>query len=511
MLLIRERWKSFFKSFGRPIGVTAGSPLELSVRNSSRVPRTPRFVTVLLFLASAAILLHPDVRTSIRLSVRGVLGGYNDFYKNWHPSRWDSVKRLRKEAEHNRDPRLLALLSLLSTDVKERLRLADEAIHRDASLTWLDYEQKFSWGLDSLPPERMARLRNWDPENAALRELAAETEAYRVGKEWGGVYWPVSQYSGREGVLHLEEGPPPGPLWLAAMDAVFTATRYDDYSAQQFELIRYASDKYGVHDPDIALYVLSQRRIPNLMNLRSYNNWVLSESLKKQKKGDVAGALAEARKSLRFAHQMWLGQTTTIEALIADALGIKACETLHMLLKEGSDEASLVAFQAAEWNADILRIRFANQSTGIAGQQAAEWAGMTILLATFLIPLTILVSCASVLALWLKRLSVEARSLFLVFLSWALDAAPIVLLGACSAIYLAYQPFAQTFSAYFSAEQPTGNFEGLFEAGSVTHVLPYSVTRVATPVLFWTIATVALSALAAFLLIRMFARRLRQV
>jgi hypothetical protein len=136
---------------------------------------------------------------------------------------------------------------------------------------------------------------------------------------------------------------------------------------------------------------------------------------------------------------------------------------------------------------------------------------MTILLATFLIPLTILVSCASVLALWLKRLSVEARSLFLVFLSWALDAAPIVLLGACSAIYLAYQPFAQTFSAYFSAEQPTGNFEGLFEEGSVTHVLPYSVTRVATPVLFWTIATVALSALAAFLLIRMFARRLRQV
>ncbi|HYL84777.1 MAG TPA: hypothetical protein VE263_11125 [Candidatus Angelobacter sp.] len=356
-------------------------------------------------------------------------------------------------------------------------------------------------------------MRNWDPDNAALRELAAEMEAYRINKEWGGVFWPVSRYSGEKGALHLEEGPAPDPQWLAAMDAVFTAPKYDDYSAQQFELIRYAGDKYGAHDPDIALYVLSQRRIPNLMNLRSYNNWVLSESLKKQKKGDIAGALAGARKSLRFAHQMWLGQTTTIEALIADSLGIKACETLQMFLKErgDSDEASLVAFQAAEWNADILRIRFATQSRDSAGQQAAEWAGMTILLATFLIVLTILVSCASVLVLWLKRLSVEARSRFLVFSSWALDAAPIVLLGACTAVYLAYQPFAQTFSAYFSAEQPAGNFEGLFEAGSVSHVLPYSVTRVATPVLFWTIATVALSALAAILLVRMFARRLRQV
>src|SRR5215469_13789686 len=125
MLLARERWKSFFRSFGRPIGVSAGSPLETHVRNSSRVPRTPRFVTLFLFLASAAILLHPDVRSCILLSFRSLSTGVleNNFVWVW-PSQWGSVKRLFKEAKTNRDPKLLAVLSLLSSDDKERLLLS---------------------------------------------------------------------------------------------------------------------------------------------------------------------------------------------------------------------------------------------------------------------------------------------------------------------------------------------------------------------------------------------------
>jgi len=186
MLLARERWKSFFRSVGRPIGVTAGSLLETHLRDSSRVPRTPRFVTLLLFLASAAILLHPDVRSCILLSFRNLSTGVleNSLVWEW-PSHWGSVRRLFKEAETNRDPKLLALLSLLSADNNERLRLSEEAIQKDSSLTWLDYEQfRNQEHTFVLPESRLEQLQEWDPGNGAFLELAARAAAYRAGEEW---------------------------------------------------------------------------------------------------------------------------------------------------------------------------------------------------------------------------------------------------------------------------------------------------------------------------------------
>jgi hypothetical protein len=280
----------------------------------------------------------------------------------------------------------------------------------------------------------------------------------------------------------------------------------------EFELIRDVTQKYGLQDPDISFYILEAHHIPNLMNLRSYNNWLLSQSSTKEQAGDRIGARADARKALHFSQLMWLGQKSTIEALIAESMGIKACKRLRALLKEQGQagEASLVAFQQAGWNADLERTGFARGSRDRGNQQSTVWAGMTILLATLVILLASTVSCVSLLVLWLKRTAVDARGRFLVFLSWGLDAAPVVLLGACSVIYLAYHPFARTYHAYFSAQQPISDFEGLFDAGTVTHVLPGPVTQVLTPVLLWTVATVGLSLLAALLLIRMFARRLRQ-
>ena len=264
MLLARERWKSFFRSFGRPIGVSAGSLLETHVRNSSRVPRTPRFVTVLLFLASAAILLHPDVRSCIRLSFRSFsadVRGYNLRWV-WGPSPWGSVRRLFKEAETNRDPKLLALLSLLSWDNDERLRLSEEAIQKDPLLTWLDYEQfRSQEHTFVLPESRLERLQKWDPGNGASRLFAAYAAAYRAGEEWGSVQWPKLRYVQKSGLTQMDKAPPDAQ-WLLAMDAVYTAPKYDSYVDREFDLIRDVTQKYGVRDPDITLYLLASSNIP---------------------------------------------------------------------------------------------------------------------------------------------------------------------------------------------------------------------------------------------------------
>src|SRR5215470_17676153 len=312
MLLARERWKSLFRSFGRPFGVPAGSPLETHVRNSSRVPRTPRFVTVLLFLASAAILLHPDVRSCILLS-----------FRSWEwPSQWGSARRLFKEAETNRDPKLLGLLSLLSWDNDERLRLSEEAIQKDPSLTWLDYEQfRYQKHTFVLPESRLERLQKWDPGNSASRLLAAQAAAYRAGEEGGSVQWPKLRYVKKSGLTQLDKAPPDAQ-WLSAMDAVYTAPKYDSHLDNEFDLIRDVTQKYGVRDPDITLYLLASSTIPNLMSLESYNNWLLAQSERKEQTGDRAGALADARKAMNFSQRMWLGQKSLIELFIGDSLGI---------------------------------------------------------------------------------------------------------------------------------------------------------------------------------------------
>ena len=134
MLLTRERFKSFFRSLTRPVGIPAGGNLELFAKQSARVPRTPRIVTIAFLLASCAILLHPEVRTAVRSIVRGYINPKED------TSRWSSVRQLRKDAEISQDPKLFALLSLLSDDDAHRSRLADRAIALDPSLTWIDYE-----------------------------------------------------------------------------------------------------------------------------------------------------------------------------------------------------------------------------------------------------------------------------------------------------------------------------------------------------------------------------------
>jgi hypothetical protein len=441
------------------------------------------------------------------------------------PSRWSSVRQLREEAKKNRDPKLLALLSLLSTDYAERLRLSDEAIRKDASLTWLDFEHSYrEWqpfkdhpDRRFLPVERIERLRKWDPDNAVPCELAAVVIQERLGAAWFDMesrYHYRASYNFSKAVLKAENKDLPAldSEWLAAMDKVFASPKYDSYATQQFELIRDVGQKYGIRDPDITLYVLARSHLPNLLSLRIYTSWLLNQSVEAEQRGDTAGATTYAWKALHFAQRMHLGKKTTIEGLIAIAMGKMAGERLQPLLeKHGqANEASLIAFQLAEWQSEAEQRRFLTATSDRGTREAVAWAGMTIWLATVVILFTGVMSCLSLFVFWVRRRSaVDARGKWFVFLSWALDAGPIVMLGACAALYFAYQPFARTYQAYFSTSQPIGDLEGLMEVGMVTHVLPNPIMRFADPVLGWTVATVALSLMAALLLIRMVARRLR--
>src|SRR6202050_604310 len=71
VMLFTRAWRNhILHSWIRPAGVPEGGPLAELARNASRVPRTPRFVTALLLLASMAVMLVPDVRDAIQASFR---------------------------------------------------------------------------------------------------------------------------------------------------------------------------------------------------------------------------------------------------------------------------------------------------------------------------------------------------------------------------------------------------------------------------------------------------------
>ncbi len=110
MLLLREWRKHFWRVLGNPIGANPAESSGAFTKHHSRLPRTPLWLMLVLMLASTALLLHPEMRQA--------LGSLRSAYAHteWQPARWSSVKKLRTISASNRDPQLLALLSLLSED-----------------------------------------------------------------------------------------------------------------------------------------------------------------------------------------------------------------------------------------------------------------------------------------------------------------------------------------------------------------------------------------------------------
>jgi hypothetical protein len=503
MFLTRERLKSMWHSLGRPVGVPVDSPLESLAKNSTRIPRTPVWVTALLVSFSAAILLHPEVRTSLGT----LLSSYTDSEAN--PSRWSSVKKLRQEAASRNDPQLLALLSLLSTDDAERVRLSEQAIEKDPSLTWLDYEQSLLPLYDFtqqhyLPAERIARLQNWDPDNAVPRLLAAEVISRLMRVEAFDAMFRNDTASGWEKKFAQD------PRWLAAMESAFVAPKYDNYASQEFQLMRDVSNRYGLHDPDLILFVLQRKRIINFDILWTYGKFLLDRGATAEHRGDFGAAAASYWQVLRFSQRMSLNRQITFEEFFATNLAEKACMQLQPLLQKmgRGDEASLVSFQlAAGRKSQDARI-FRNLPLHYSRWQLTSWSGLVINVSAMMIILSSFFVSASLVMVWFRRKKpMEARGRRDIFFSLSADLAPLVLVVSCATLYLAYHPYAEICAEYFGDGHLRTDLEGFIAAASVTHALPEQLYAYSDPYFLWRVATAFLSLVAVCMICRMALRK----
>lgn len=507
MLLTRAWWNHLMRSWMRPAGVPEGGPLAELAKNATRVPRTPRFVTAILLLASLALLFVPDVRDGIKAtfnawSYYGWWAGANDHA---------TVARLRQVGEQNHNAQALGVVALLAEDHTERMQVADKAVALDPSLTWIYAYVRTTDGVGSCcngptPAAWLDRLQKWDPDNAVPRLLVADQGWLRFDEEW-----QKSGYRGAyevESLKYLQQD----KSWLAAMESAFQAPKYDHYYSRVFDLYRTVAQRYGIRDMATTEAILQSnfRARAGTGGADIYAKFLAERAGAAERAGNYKEAEELYRRPVEFSERM-AGQTHTNgerdnwERIEGDSL-----RRLQLLLaKTGrSDEAALVGFKA-----DAL------QTNRIAWGPERDWSwdengweGFMIRSFTGAILVLAVLSLASLAYLFLRRrTAAEARGFGLTLASLAVDFCPLLLLFACAGLYVAYRPIALIYDQYMTWPYPVYDFRALSHALYTPHESPEGIGRIfydyLTPVHMWMMLIVGLSMLAFYILFRGTLRR----
>ncbi len=454
-----------------------------------------------LTISSIALLLHPEVRQALTFLRSAYIN------HGWSPDEWSSYKTLTKISKSNRDPHLLALLSLLSSNADERSQLSQEAIQKDPSLTWLDYEQSFTPVYDRrkqfhVSRDRVECLQKWDPQNSIPHILAAEIMAESPQQQ----EWEGAVLGKRSSDVNKRLAA--NPAWIAEMHAAFSAPKYDSYMPQATELIRTVTSQFSVHDPRIAEYILSSKRVPQFLLLDDYADYLTDRASASEKAGDTQQALAGYSEILRFAQRVKLNAETPDEQYFAERMGQAAGEKLAPLYASlgRSDEASMVSLQVAQWKAehDPRIFRYMPLRYHRAEFKSLVWSGLLINLAGLSLLLILPLALISVLFVVSRKKTPIAQRSFTDFCaSIFADAAPWLLLASSFLIFFAYHPYAQICRAFLDGGPTPPNLQSFMSAMLVPYAIPDNFEFLHDPVSQWSALTTFLCLLLILFLSRM--------
>ena len=513
MLLTRERFKYFLRTLGRPLGVPAQDAS--SALSAGPAPRSPRLLTALFLIVCVTFLCFSEVRASLA----SVLSSHIRTIAHWDPQQWNSVRKLRKEAQTNRDPQLLAFLSLLAREPEERMRLAEGAIEKDPSLMWVDYAGSYWSYADGdrrhfLSDERIARLQESDPQNAVPLLLAAEAIRHPVEQ----AYWASGKNRAYEDVPGWQREIAKNSAWLAAMDRVFAAAKFDTYLPHQIDLLRVVSNRFHVLDTDFARLILVAHRLGDYEDIGAYSDLLLERGEEAARRGDAALAAANFERVECFAQRMRAGSSLSGQrwlAWLAAKYGTKSSEKLNSLFESTGQpaQAHRAATQLASWQNLQTQLSARPHPWFERHWTQSEWAAvlinLAVLLITFFSPVAVLALLSLSFAASFTR-RILGRLCRVVCL--AADATPVLLASSFVLLFFANHPYAQAYKAYLtSASQMPANPEDIVIAASVAHLLPWSVQTTLNETFdayhFWLAIIALLSVLGLFLLYRMLPRR----
>src|SRR5580704_16017866 len=230
------------------------------------------------------------------------------------------------------------------------------------------------------------------PNNAVPHLLAAEILAKPPRVE------PLDMLIRRKSKVSREKSLLDDPQWAAEMHAAFTAPNYDNYATQLVELIRNVSSRFFVRDPEIALYVFSNRRIVHLDLLRGYADALTDRAASLENSGKTSDAIATCGEMLHFAQRMSLDGRAPVEQSLGQQIGEDAARKLAPLYDSTGhrDEASLLRFQLEKWNTerDPKILRYVPLHYRWSQWNLLAWSGLIITIAGFaifsIVPITLI-------------------------------------------------------------------------------------------------------------------------
>jgi len=434
-LFLRSHLSHLLALLKLPPGRTT-APIPVGSGGGPRLPRNPRLVTALIFLAVVSLLLLPSGRDAARITA----SSWNGFGAT--PGEIRAVERLAAEAQKAGDARQLAFLANCEPDPARSKEFANHAVQLDPSLVWI-YASRYRRPVDTVTDAQwIARLQDSDPDNAFVYLLEAQSH---VDPDAWSRWWSSS----------IEPAHPsqvPGySEWLAAMDRASSAPRYDSYSLRHAELTRQGWAKSPNVPLSLVTYSLWSHILPDVGLVWRY----VDLRIRQGQSALAAGHPLEAEQILlqisSFAQRMVDGSQTDFERLSAFEVARRSKKNLRDLYTQTGRiaDARATAAELSELEtAKEIHWRNANRfrvSTHVRGRailvQSLAFAALLIALFT-LLSLVLLEMLRSA---WRRFPRVGWIACRLA------DFGPAIVLVLAAGFLLAFQPFALALEQYRSA------------------------------------------------------------
>jgi hypothetical protein len=394
-------------------------------------------------LASLLLFLAPVFRQAFRVS----LAQWHDVFhvkgSFGYPSPDPELDALAKKAEQNHDAEALAFVAVRYPNEIQRARLAEEAVHLDAHLTWLYAVAGTAYLSPSEIDRRVSLLKQWDPEYGLPHLFAAQ----KIGAT----------------VTYTKEFPLgkllQSPAWEKEMDAAFQSPKLDNYLDRQKQLDHRVLSRYGLDDPfqaasedwygfpnygvwECSLY--AQSLLESGKSLESRGDpkaafekyWVVARF--GQMMGDGAGFTFVMRKDMKQAYTR-LGALSQME-------GNNAAAAFYAALAEQFDKA-----------ADKQRLLLRNR---LEGSEVSHWNAFLVRLSGLGIIFCALLLLLSALGLVVRSRSLRLSSLHPSRLTLALGSgAAVGSLLSSVVLFASYWPYSGLLHGFLSRGDDAGLFE----------------------------------------------------
>jgi hypothetical protein len=460
--------------------------------NPAILPKRSRLFTAAILVATALLLFLPHSQEAVS-TIRATWLGY---------APWDfdrgTLERLGARAEKENDARTLAFVGLTMPRPDEGTRLADKAVSLDPSLTWV-YASRFYGPEDvSLSPERLARLRAYDPGNAFTHLTAADAIAHPRYRAMLAHRTPDPR--------EIESTLANDPQWMAQMESALRAPRYDTYVRKHWELICYEWDRDPALSPAIIGHGLWSHRIPDLQNLQIFTKIEIQHAQQALSEGHPEQAGNILQEVDGFAGRMVEQAGSNFERQVAIGISRQATQELRNLYSATGREreASMASTRLQEIES---RRQAFNSISYMVEPDSFRWKAILFQACAILLFVCGVTVALSFFILELRpRFFPQRGAVWQRILCRTADYAPASFLILTFAFLVAFLPIARLFAQYRSRGASIETFREISGTLWGLEEVPERLQFIFDPPFFWWLVTTALVILAALFLFRIFSR-----